>query len=59
MKLTNDIKKISILKKWNKDQWSKRYANKLQIKEVWKQIKGSSDIKEQKYILKQIALKSA
>ena len=33
MKL-DDIKKFAILKKWNRDQRSKKYANKLEIKEM-------------------------
>ena len=31
-----DINKFSISEKWNRDQRSNKYANKLQIKEVWK-----------------------
>ena len=33
-------------KKWNRDQMSKKYKNKLEMKEIWKQIKGSSVIRE-------------
>ena len=32
----DDVKKFSILKKWNRDRRSKKYANKLEIKEIWK-----------------------
>ena len=34
-----NIKKFSILKKWIRDRKSKKYANKLEIKEMWKRIK--------------------
>ena len=42
------IVKNLILKKWNRDRRSKKYANKLEIKEIWKQIKGPSVIREGK-----------
>ena len=32
----------------------KRYKNKLEMKEIWKQVKGSSVIREWKYILKHL-----
>ena len=38
--LIDDGKKI--FKKWNRDQMSEKYANKLEVKEVWKQIKDGA-----------------
>ena len=36
-----DDKKFSILKKGNRD-WKWKYANKLEIKKVWKQVKDGA-----------------
>ena len=40
--------KIFNFKKWNRDQMSKKCENKLEMKEIWKQMKGSTVIRERK-----------
>ena len=38
--------KIVQFKKSNRDRMSKKYENKLEMKEIWKQIKGSGVIRK-------------
>ena len=40
------ILKIFNFKKLNRDCMSKKYENKLEMKEIWKQIKGSIVIRK-------------
>ena len=40
------ILKVFNFKKWNRNQMLKKYKNKLEMKEIWKQIKGSGIIRE-------------
>ena len=46
--ICNDIKFFSILKIGIGFECQKKYENKLEMKEIWKQIKGSSVIRERK-----------
>ena len=42
----DDSKRIFNFKKWNRDRMLKKYENKLEMKEIRKQVKGSSVIRE-------------